>query len=281
MHTPLERITTSIAKAHAELEEALLELEKLPAVSQGAVGFAAHALNNFLTVTGGTVELLQLSLADHPGQDVHKGLAALERATVLMSHTVTQLLTSSTEVGVKLRMEPVHLPLMAQRFCFYYQRSAERKKIHCIAETSGETPPAWSDRVMVAAVLDNLISNAVKYSPHGKEVRIQVTASADTVVCSVHDQGPGLSADDQKKLFKRGGKLTPQPTGGEPSTGFGLAVAKEFLDKLGGTISCQSTLGQGACFSFSLPRYQEALHGKHPAANNHKPAEPRQTPKLW
>jgi len=281
MHTPLDRITSSIANAHAELEEALLELEKLPAVSQGSVGFAAHALNNFLTVTGATVELLQLSLADHPNQEVHKGLASLERATVLMSHTVTQLLTSSTEAGIKLRLEAVHLPLMAQRFSFFYQRSADRKKIRCLTEFSGDTPPAWSDRVMVAAVLDNLISNAVKYSPHGKEIRIQIFAQPDVIVCNVRDQGPGLSPEDQSKLFQRGSRLTPQPTGGEPSTGFGLAVAKEFMDKLGGTISCESTLGVGSCFSFSLPRYQEELHGKHPAGPNHKSVEPKQTPKLW
>jgi len=281
MHTPLERITSSIANAHAELEEALLELEKLPAVSEGAVGFATHALNNFLTVTGGTVELLQLSLADHPDQEVHKGLAALERATVLMSHTVTQLLTSSTEAGVKLRLEPVHLPLMAQRFSFFYQRSADRKKIRCLTEFSGNTPPVWSDRVMVAAVLDNLISNAVKYSPHGKDVRIQIVAEPDVIVCSIRDQGPGLSPEDQSKLFQRGCRLTPQPTGGEPSTGFGLAVAKEFIDKLGGTIACESTLGEGSCFTFRLPRYQKALHGKNSAGSDHSSAKPRQTPKLW
>jgi signal transduction histidine kinase len=198
-----------------------------------------------------------------------------------MSHTVTQLMTSSNDVGVRLRLEPVHLPLMAQRFCSFYQRNADRKKIRCYTESSGETPPVWSDRVMVAAVLDNLISNAVKYSPPGTEVRIQVTAEPDTVVCSVKDQGPGLSAEDQAKLYQRGAKLTPQPTGGEPSTGFGLAVAKEFIDKLGGNISCESALGQGSCFSFRLPRFQEALHGKHSGGANHKSDEPKQTPKIW
>ena len=70
MLEPKDQIVSSIVKARAELEDALFELEKLPAISQSSVFFAAHALNNFLTVTGGTVELLSLSLADHPDPKV-------------------------------------------------------------------------------------------------------------------------------------------------------------------------------------------------------------------
>jgi two-component system sensor histidine kinase/response regulator len=76
-------------------------------------------------------------------------------------------------------------------------------------------------------------------------------------VCSVQDEGPGLSQEDQARLFQRGVRLTPRPTGGEASTGYGLAVAKELIERLGGTIWCQSELGQGACFSFRLPASQE------------------------
>ena len=66
MPEPKEQIVSAIVRAREDLEEALYELEKLPAVSQSSVSFAAHALNNFLTVTEGTVELLLLSLADYP-----------------------------------------------------------------------------------------------------------------------------------------------------------------------------------------------------------------------
>ena len=79
MPEPKEQIVSAISRAHAELEEALYELEKLPAVSQKSVSFAAHALNNFLTVTGGTVELLQLSLADYPDPWFAHGLPLCSR----------------------------------------------------------------------------------------------------------------------------------------------------------------------------------------------------------
>jgi two-component system sensor histidine kinase/response regulator len=111
--------------------------------------------------------------------------------------------------------------------------------------------------VAVAAVLDNLLSNAVKYSFPGKKIWVQLRGEMTTVVCSVRDEGPGLSREDQAKLFQRGIPLSSVATGGESSSGYGLAVAKELIDKLDGDLWCESTLGAGACFSFRLPTYQE------------------------
>ena len=123
-----------------------------------------------------------------------------------------------------------------------------------------DVPLVRADRVAVAAVLDNLLSIAVKYSPHGKRIWVQVRAEKTSAVCSVQDEGPGLSQEEQARLFQRGVRLSPVPTGGEPSAGYGLAVAKELTEKLGGEIWCVSTPGQGACFSLRLPIYQEEAH---------------------
>ena len=256
-----ENIFSSIVRARAELEEALYELEKLPAVSQSSICFTAHALNNYLAITGATSELLLKSLADHPDPQIRTGLEALQHATSLMMHTVSQLMMNTTAPDAKLRFEKVNLSVMVQRFSTYYQRIADRKQIRCFSEPTGDVPLVWTDRVMAAVVLDNLYSNAVKYSPPGKHVWVQVSADRDGVVCSVRDEGPGLSQEDQAKLFQRGVQLTPKPTGGEPSAGYGLSLAKEYIEKLGGTIWCESVLGKGACFSFRLPRYQEDVHG--------------------
>ena len=153
-----DKIQSAIVKARAELEEALLELEKLPAFSHSAVFFAAHALNNFLTVTGGTMELLSLSLADHPDPQVHIWLEALQQATNLMTHTVSQM-NASTVRDAKLRCEKVDLPVMVKRFCMYYDRLAAQKQIRCLSESTVDVPSVWTDRVVTAAVLENLFSN--------------------------------------------------------------------------------------------------------------------------
>jgi signal transduction histidine kinase len=258
---PKELVAAAIAKAQTNLEEALAGLQKMPAFDAGSVAFAAHALNNYLSVTGAVVELILLRLADHPDSDVRTWLDGLQHANHLMARIVAQLGNSAGTTGVSLRLERFDLPTMVQRACSYYERMAERKSIRLAVDSALDVPPVWGDLVLVAAILDNLLSNAVKYSPRNTKIEVLLREEMGWVVCSVQDEGPGLSPEDQAKLFQRGVRLTPKPTEGEPTAGYGLAVAKELVERLGGTIWCQSELGKGSCFSFRLPVYQEQTHG--------------------
>jgi signal transduction histidine kinase len=264
MADPKELIASAIARAQADLGAALTELEKLPAFDPGTVSFATHALNNFLTVIGGTTELLLRHLADHPDAQIRVWLEGIQHATDLMTRTVSQLASASAGTDAKLRLEKVDLPLLVQRACTYYERVARRKRIDIACAAPGPVPPVWADRVAVAAVLDNLLSNAVKYSPPGAQIAVQVRGEQGEAICSVRDEGPGLSPEDLGRLFQRGVRLTPEPTGGESAAGYGLAVARELVEKMGGKIWCESTLGQGCCFSFRLPAYQETVPGALP-----------------
>jgi signal transduction histidine kinase len=258
---PKETVASAITRAQAELVEALSELEKIPAFDPGSVAYIAHALNNFLAVTGGTVELIGMHLGDSADAQVRVWLEGLRHATDLMTRTVSQLVNASANVGGHLWLEKVDLPLLVQRACSYFQRVADRKAIRIVVEPAADVPPVRTDRVLVAAVLDNLVSNAIKYSQPGKPIRLRLRGEAGWCVCEVRDEGPGLSPADQARLFQRGVRLTPTPTAGEPSTGYGLAVARELVEKLGGTIWCESALGQGCCFSFRVPAHQEPEPG--------------------
>jgi signal transduction histidine kinase len=248
--------TEAILRAQAELEQALRELEKMPAIDPGAIAFSAHALNNYLSVIGGTVEFLLGLLVNHPDPQIRNWLEGLRHATELMGHTVSQLMTSSAPKDAKLRFLKWDLAPLVRRTCNYYQRIADRKNIFIVCESASDIPPVWTDPVAVIAVLDNLLSNAVKYSFPGKKIWVQLRGENTSVVCSVLDEGPGLSQEDQAKLFRRGIRLNSVATGGESSSGYGLAVTKELIDKLGGDLWCESTLGAGACFSFRLPAYR-------------------------
>ncbi len=252
-------IAAAIVKARDHLEQALSDLGRLSALDPSAVAFAAHALNNYLAVTGGTVELLLLSLAEHPDPQIHTWLEGLQHVTTLMAHTVSRLMSTATTQELHLRFAQVELPVLVQRVCRYYQRIADHKHIDILYDSPGEVPPVWTDHVAVTAVLDNLLSNAVKYSPPGKRIWVQVQGDNTSASCRVQDEGPGLSQEEQTQLFQRGVRLSAVSTGGEPSTGYGSAVAKELIDQLGATIWCISTPGQGACFSFRLPAYQEPV----------------------
>ncbi|MBX3301011.1 MAG: hypothetical protein KF693_02220 [Nitrospira sp.] len=123
-----ERAAAAIARAQLELEEALAELDAMPALDSRAVALAAHLLNNYLTVTGGTVDLLQKHLAAYGDQQVTTWLEALQHVTNLMHRTVGQLaMNAPAATEPILRFEKVELPLLLQRVCQYYQREADKK----------------------------------------------------------------------------------------------------------------------------------------------------------
>ncbi len=109
-----------------------------------------------------------------------------------------------------------------------------------------------ADPMRLRQVMDNLISNAVKYSPAGSEVRVRAAVEGDEWLVSVQDQGPGLTADDQERLFEDFARLSAKPTGGEKSTGLGLAITRRVIEAHGGRIGVNSTPGSGATFWFTL-----------------------------
>jgi signal transduction histidine kinase len=261
LEEPKEQVAAAIIRARADLEQALSDLEKLPSFDLGSVTFVAHALNNFLTVTGAAIDLLMMSLADHPDSQIHVWLENLQHANGLMTRAVSQLMNKEATAERQLRFEKVDVAVALNRVCAHYQSKADQKQIRIICGPFVDVPPVWTDRVAAGAVLDNLLSNAMKYSQPSKNIYIKAERDQDSLVFSVCDEGPGLSQEDQAQLFQRGVRLGPQPTGGEPSAGYGLAVAKELVEQLGGTIWCVSAPGKGSSFSFRLPAYQEQLHG--------------------
>lgn len=258
-----ERAIASIAAAQAELEQALVQLEAISTINYGAVAFAAHALNNFLSVTGGTSDLLEMALADYPEPRVHTWLQTIRNATRLMGQIVAALMKDALIAGQpNITFAKVDLAALLQTICFYYRSHAERKQIHLLWNPPPEVHCfAWTDHTAIAAVMDNLLSNALKYSPHGRRIWVSLDCGVDRHICTVRDEGPGISSADQERLFQRGVRLSATPTGGESSHGYGLAVAKELVELVGREIWCESELGAGATFRFRLPAYSGQPEG--------------------
>jgi signal transduction histidine kinase len=201
-----------------------------------------------------------MELDDHPDAQVHQWIKGLKHTTSLMTHTAHQLMGGvSTEEASALVPMKWAFPMLLERLCRYYQRVADRKQIKIIRDIEFESPYVWSDPAAVGAAIDNLLSNALKFSASGTEVVVRLKPEQAHLVCSVEDTGPGLSLEDQKKLFRKGVRLSAKPTGGEPSTGYGLAVAKDLVEQVGGEIWCESTLGEGSCFFVRLPIYTEGM----------------------
>jgi signal transduction histidine kinase len=254
MNRAKNQIVASIARAQIELDDALEDLKTLPLVDPMVLGFVAHAMNNYLHVTAGTVRLLGDALKDHPGKDVGIWLQGLQNITARMMNLVEVMRSGPQKAPPQMKFEKIDLVKLVGRACDFYRRSAVRKKVEILFEKSSAPPQqVRTDRIAVAAILDNLLSNAVKFSAAGMWIAVDLQQDANTVVCRIQDQGPGIRLEDRASLFQRGVQLKVKPTGGEPCHGYGLAVAAELVAHLGGEIGCESEHGKGACFFFRLP----------------------------
>ncbi|MEM7801228.1 MAG: ATP-binding protein, partial [Chloroflexota bacterium] len=122
----------------------------------------------------------------------------------------------------------------------------------------------YSDREVLQQVINNIVSNAIKYSPLNTQITFAVMETERDVGLAITDQGQGLSLDDKEKLFSKYTKLSATPTGGEKSTGLGLYITKRLMVTLGGTVQANSPgKGMGSTFTIFIPKSKRFIeHGK-------------------
>ena len=240
--------------ALAEVSEGNARLKKLDAEKNEFLGVAAHDLKNPLNIVMGFAEMISNGRhggAERDKEDARYIIEAAERMIAL----ITQLLdVNAIEQGrFPLELEVCDLGQISGKVASSYESAAARKRITLYA--AGPMMPAWvlADPKAAYRILDNLLSNAIKYSPPGGDVFVRMRNSPDGVVWEVQDQGAGLTAADQAKLFQKFTKLSARPTGGESSTGLGLSIVKMLAMQMQGSVECKSTQGEGATFSVRLP----------------------------
>ena len=130
---------------------------------------------------------------------------------------------------------------------------ADRKKIRIGFAAAGEIPPVALDENKILQVMNNLISNAVKFSPSGSEVSVLLEADEEAVAVSVRDHGPGIPEHEHDKIFKPFGRTSVRATGEEKCTGLGLVIVKNIIEAHKGEISFISSPGEGSFFTFKIP----------------------------
>jgi len=120
-----------------------------------------------------------------------------------------------------------------------------------------DIPTVECDKNRIIQVFDNLYTNAVKYSPSGSKITIRLLSEnyqgIKTARVDINDEGPGISGEEQKKLFGEYQKLSTKPTGGESRTGLGLSIVKKIINTHGGKILVESETGKGTTMTFLLP----------------------------
>jgi signal transduction histidine kinase len=154
---------------------------------------------------------------------------------------------------MKLNLAPTELGAAVNQVVETQRSHATVKQQTIHLETETTPVVVMVDPGVALQVMENLVSNAVKYSPPGKAIFVRLKKQAQGVRVEVQDEGPGLSAEDQKKLFGKFARLSAKPTGGEHSTGLGLSIVKKMVEAMNGKVWCESELGRGATFIVEFP----------------------------
>lgn len=241
-----------------EQQQQLVErLNKADASKNRLLGMAAHDLRNPLASVRGFAGFLREGVGG-PLVPVQLDLVnMIHDASQSMLDVVNELLDVATiESGeLKLRLERHSLADLVAKAVKFTNIQAARKKTRVELVNPEVSPVPMIDVAKMRQVIDNLLSNAVKYSPPGATIRALIQGESEQRACgfSVQDQGPGIPEGERDKLFKDFSCLSTRPTGGEKSTGLGLAICRKIVEAHHGTIHVENLQSGGCEFSVLLP----------------------------
>ncbi|MBN1679260.1 MAG: GAF domain-containing sensor histidine kinase [Anaerolineae bacterium] len=248
------RLVSELAAQKQALEEKNDELIRLNDLKNTFVGMAAHDLRSPL----GMVQVALSFVSGHADMlsegEQQEMIEEAYRQSRYMLQLIDDLLdVTRIESGkLELKPEPITLPDFLQDITARHNKLAASKNTHVTLKP----PPGGTitaDPVRLRQVLDNLISNAVNFSPSSSQVTVWLDRLPDGWRFNVQDEGPGIRPEDREKLFQDFARLSARPTGGEKSTGLGLAISRRMIEAHGGHIDVESGPGQGATFWFTLP----------------------------
>jgi len=245
-----KKLLNKLVLDYSSAERKLTELNQL---KNKFLGIAAHDLRNPLTSIRGFSELL-LDEPETLTDDQREMIGIIHQASENMLSLVNDLLDVSViESGrLDLQVQKHSLKQLIEERCKMIAITAGKKNI-TIRTALADTGESDFDRNRMSQVIDNIIGNAIKFSPLGSIITIRLEKIVRGNEIRISDQGPGMSDEDKSKLFSDFQRLSAQPTGGEKSTGLGLAIVKKVVQAHKGEITVESTVGQGTTFIVILP----------------------------
>ena len=247
------------ARIRTQLENrALIEqLGRTNAAKNRLLGMAAHDLRNPLASIRGLAEFLRDGAVGPLTPDQLELVQTIRDASHSMLDLVNDLLDVATiEAGeLNIRLQPENLPELVAKSIALTAIEAAKKNTRIAFMPPPQPIRLPADGAKIKQVIDNLLSNAVKYSPRGSVVTVIITLDAQRTAASlsVRDQGPGIPANEHNKLFKDFSRLSVKPTGGEKSTGLGLAICRKIVEAHQGTITAENLPERGCEFRVTLP----------------------------
>jgi signal transduction histidine kinase len=248
--------TRALMQANRRLSAQWLRLQRANGFKNEILGTVAHDLKNPLGVILGRTEMLTELISTSASREsvtaqIDHIRDATRRLTSMVDHLISDAMADAFDITI--RREPVDIAALAADVAEANQPSALNKQ-QTITVSAPPNLVTMCDTDRIREAIDNLVSNAIKYSPIGGKIAILVTHEDNHTVIRVTDEGAGLSPEDLGRLFGRFQRLSAKPTAGESSTGLGLSIVKRIIDMHGGEVKANSDgPGKGSTFTITLP----------------------------
>lgn len=248
------RVRTQLRlKSVYDLEKtAVAKLKKADALKTKLLSIASHDLKSPLANVK-MAEVLLRSLIDSDDPTITTVLDTVKMTVDNMNNLIVEFLDMAQLQShvIEVEIEPINLRNIVDDVIDAQRLYMQEKGSQIQYEFADVI--AYADRTRLAQVLNNLVSNALKYSPPNAEIEIRIIESDNGVVIEVADEGPGIPEDEQDKLFTEFGKLSTRPTSNESSTGLGLWIARQMTELMNGVIGVYCPDTGGSVFWIELP----------------------------
>ena len=245
----IENQQTLILGKSQELEVKNKRLVELNQEKNSLVSIVAHDLRSPLAAIMSALELIKLQ-PDLTDAEIENLLSSIEDFVHKQLEMINRILDmEAVESGeYSFKKQKIDLNGFIKQVVDDMKPVSEKKNIKIRPVPTFKTNFIEADPSYLGQIIENLINNAIKFSPENSNIYLLLEEGKGSVRIGVKDEGPGISQSDQKKLFNKFQKLSAKPTGGESSTGLGLSIVKRFAEAMNGRVWCESNLGEGATF---------------------------------
>lgn len=244
-----------IKKGNQELKLLNTELQDLNQQKNYFLGMAAHDLRNPVAIITQLSELILIDLQQILNADQLKLIQNIQKSSEYMLRLLEDLLDVSKIESGKLALNIQSTPIshFLNSILELNKMIAAKKNIQLHLNTAIQSQFLFIDKIKMEQVINNLVSNAIKFSKPNTNIYIKAIEQNHQLTISVKDEGPGIPKEEQSKLFKAFQTTSVQSTAGEKSTGLGLMISDKIIKAHGGSMHVESTPGKGSEFSFTLP----------------------------
>jgi signal transduction histidine kinase len=256
-------LVLALADRADKLSAALNEIQELDRVKDNLIQNVSHELRLPLMVIQGYADLMRDGALGALDGEVQQAVEVISDKAQLLGKRVNDIMLLRGQHQTDLMISPISLTALTRKAVERAAARAAQHKVTIVDDIAADTPPLLADYHRLEQVVDELLENAVKFSPNGGEVQVTVRAGSEVLYLKVSDHGIGIPADQLPRIWDRFYQSEASTTRRFAGTGVGLAVVKQIIETHSGQVWAESQPGHGSQFYVALPRTRPVAGEEH------------------